>query len=87
MFNVHEENDECKEFGCCLHNPTPEWEHMPLNWREDRGLMERVCECGIGHPDIDDINWKKRAFGKEFADTESIHGCCGKEGHCPCAAE
>jgi hypothetical protein len=43
----------------------------PQNWRPDRGIMERLCECGIGHPDFDDP--------KSKLPYEGIHGCCG---HC-----
>jgi hypothetical protein len=39
-----------------------EW---PQNWREDRGIMERICPHGIGHPDPDDPT------------TDKIHGCDG----------
>ena len=47
----------------------------PTHWRDDRGLMERLCQCGIGHPDPDDIAFKER-MGMD-ARVESIHGCCG----------
>jgi len=41
----------------------------PQNWRGDRGLMERVCPHGIGHPDPDDF--------KSNDKYESVHGCDG----------
>lgn len=41
------------------------------HWRPDRGIMERVCEHGVGHPDPDDV--KVQAGGW----TETIHGCDG----------
>jgi hypothetical protein len=37
----------------------------PQHWRGDRGIIERVCDHGIGHPDPDDRNRDK------------IHGCDG----------
>ena len=51
---------------CCIHNPSDH--HMrtwPQHWRDDRGIMERICEHGCGHPDPDDKS------------LDRIHGCCG----------
>lgn len=71
---VHDKKD-CKGRYCCIHNPSDH--HMKdwqLHWREDRKLMERICPCGVGHPDVDDISFKKSlGYNVEF---ESIHGCC-----------
>lgn len=62
--NVHDKSD-CSG-KCPIHNPSDhhmvEW---PTHWRDDVGFMERICPCGIGHPDPDD----KTADG--------VHGCCG----------
>ena len=75
--NVHSPV-ECKGNHCVIHNPSNH--HMvgwPTHWRHDRRLMERLCPCGIGHPDPDDINYY---IGKDGDDHyRSIHGCCG---HC-----
>ena len=41
--------------------------------------MERICKHGVGHPDPDDLAFKKRIaekFGRDSYD-EGIHGCCG----------
>ncbi|WP_169807239.1 hypothetical protein [Herbidospora cretacea] len=46
-------------------------------WRSDRGLMERLCRHGVGHPDPDDIDRKRRARGDDFAWAEAVHGCDG----------
>lgn len=57
---------KCAGHHCCIHNPSDH--HMkdwPQNWREDRGIMERICPHGIGHPDPDDPCKDK------------IHGCDG----------
>lgn len=58
----------CRGYWCCIHYPSNhhmrEW---PQNWREDRAIMERVCEHGIGHPDPDDPS----AF------RDGVHGCDG----------
>lgn len=58
---------ECEWRGCCIHHPSDH--HMkdwPLNWRDDRRMMERICPHGVGHPDPDGIS----ASG-------SVHGCDG----------
>lgn len=46
-------------------------------WRDDRALMERLCPHGVGHPDPDDIEFKRRVLGVKRAKTEAIHGCDG----------
>lgn len=72
---THNEGN-CRGRNCVIHNPSNhhmrEW---PLNWRDDRKIMERICPCGIGHPDPDDLAYQdsRGNFGV------GIHGCCG---HC-----
>ena len=61
---------KCQGQHCCIHNPSDH--HMrdwPQNWRGDRGIMERICPHGIGHPDPDDPKTKSKY--------EGIHGCDG----------
>lgn len=73
--NVHSK-DKCAGRHCVLHDPSDH--HMrswPTLYRADKGLMERICPCGIGHPDPDDIAWHE-SQGREGLD---VHGCCG---HC-----
>lgn len=83
LSNLHPESRDCSEFGCSVHNPsrntTANRDGWPYNWRTDRGLMERVCPHGIGHPDPDTAAYNKR-IGR---DHENIHGCCG----CPCGKD
>ena len=43
------------------------------HWRDDRHMMERICQHGIGHPDLD-VPWAKD-------DARWIHGC---DGCCGC---
>jgi hypothetical protein len=64
----------CAGRYCVIHNPGPhhmrEW---PTCWRPDRGIMERICEHGVGHPDPDD-----QAFLISQGRThEGVHGCDG----------
>lgn len=71
LVNVHAP-DKCVGEFCTIHNNSNH--HMkdwPQNWRSDRDLMERLCKCGVGHPDPDDPKFKDHY--------ERIHGCCG---HC-----
>lgn len=52
---------------CPIHWPT--LHHMrtwPQHWRSDRGIIERICTHGVGHPDPDDKS------------PDKTHGCrCG----------
>ena len=69
---------KCAGRPCCVHNPSDH--HMrtwPQNWRGDRGLMERTCPHGVGHPDPDDIAFKAATRGERYAHYEAIHGCDG----------
>ena len=69
LSNVHDRS-RCAGENCTIHNMSDH--HMrswPQHWRSDRGIMERICPHGVGHPDPDSpwpgghINW--------------IHGCDG----------
>lgn len=64
---VHAEGT-CRGDVCVIHKPSGHHMHeWPLNYRFDRGLMERVCVHGVGHPDPDGVrNW-----------ADGVHGCCG----------
>lgn len=76
--NVHDESDDCKKYGCSIHNPSDhKMKDWPRNWRNDRGLMERICEHGVGHPDPDHLGYIFRTQGSNAMMIESIHGCCG----------
>jgi len=64
---------QCIFKHCCIHNPTDH--HMitwPQNWRGDRGIMERLCSHGIGHPDPDDLMIQA---GRDSG-THGCDGCC-----------
>lgn len=57
---------QCKGRYCTIHNRSDH--HMRTwvqHWREDRGIMERICKHGIGHPDPDEIS------------DDTVHGCDG----------
>jgi hypothetical protein len=48
----------------------------PLNWRADTGVMERICEHGVGHPDPDHLDYA-RSLDATRAEGQAIHGCDG----------
>lgn len=81
IVHVHPRADcEARGGHCCIHNPSDhnmvDW---PTHWRGDRGLMERICKHGVGHPDPDDIAFKEamaKKFGRD-ASHEGVHGCDG----------
>lgn len=63
--NVHAP-EQCAGRPCPIHNPSDH--HMrsfPQHWRDDRGLMERICPHGVGHPDPDGL------------ESHGVHGCDG----------
>ncbi len=66
----------CAGHHCCIHNPSSH--HMrdwPMNWRADKGVMERICPHGIGHPDPDDAEYNERR-GMGFLNIHGCDGCC-----------
>lgn len=71
--NVHDPR-ACAGRGCAIHNrPTDHsLKDTPLNWRSDRGILERVCKHGCGHPDLDSALYLD-SIGKGY---ENVHGCC-----------
>ena len=76
---VHDEAD-CKGRYCCIHNPSDHiMKDFPTHYRSDRGLMERICKHGVGHPDPDDLAFKRDVLGwsDDRISGEAIHGCDG----------
>lgn len=74
LVGVHAENDGCHEYNCPIHNPSAFAEAIGhTHYRNDRQMMERICEHGVGHPDPDAQDWRERTFG----DRDDVHGCDG----------
>jgi predicted house-cleaning noncanonical NTP pyrophosphatase (MazG superfamily) len=74
----HHMREECRGHHCPLHDPSDHaLKDAPLHWRSDRGLMERICTHGVGHPDPDDLAYKALLLGQDDAGAEAVHGCCG----------
>lgn len=73
--NVHS-FEKCTPEICIFHNPT---NHPMRNWEpyiRETGLIERLCEHGVGHPDPDSSAWFDRAMNHPSG-TWDIHGCDG----------
>lgn len=70
--------EDCKGEFCCLHNPSSHpLDRAPLNWRGDRGMMERICGHGVGHPDPDDLAFKRSVMPDYENYAFGVHGCDG----------
>ena len=64
-------NSICAGRPCTIHNRTDHsMRSFKQIWRPDRGIMERICPHGIGHPDPDEY---KLAIDDSFG----VHGCDG----------
>ena len=73
VLQVHNKG-ECRGKHCPIHFPSNHcMRDFPTHWRDDRGIMERICPHGVGHPDPDQVMDK----------AEWVHGCdgcCSEEG-------
>lgn len=62
--------DACAGEHCVIHKPSNHsMRKFPTHWRADRGIMERICDHGVGHPDPDSP-WPRGHHNW-------IHGCDG----------
>lgn len=65
VITAHEPHQCAGEF-CTVHKPSDHsMRAYPQHWRSDRGIMERTCPHGVGHPDPDDLT------------LDTVHGCDG----------
>lgn len=71
--NVHSKK-ACKGKPCMMHNPvSTHMDDWPVVFRLDRFLFERLCPCGVGHPDPSQFDhWEATGLGWQV-----VHGCCG----------
>lgn len=66
----------CQGRPCVVHHPSEH--HMqdwPIDWRADRGTVERTCPHMIGHPDPDDLAYQL-SLGRSLAGVHGCDGCC-----------
>lgn len=69
---VHDE-DDCRDRNCCIHSPSAHpLADASLSWR---GRMERICADGVGHPDPDDLAYR-RSVGLPLHGIHGCDGCC-----------
>lgn len=75
LSNVHKES-ACAGRACVIHNPSEHFmRSWPLLWRDDRGIFERTCVHGVGHPDPDQFHYWKE-IGTEYEASHGCDGCC-----------
>jgi hypothetical protein len=64
---------------CAVHGPSEH--HMKtwkLIWRDDRGIFERICPHGVGHPDPDTMAYLRKLHANdEVLMDDGVHGCDG----------
>ncbi len=74
-FNNAHLPDQCIGEHCTLHNRSDHsMREFPQHWRGDRGIMERICPHGVGHPDPDDY----RIINGEDSGIHGCDGCCSE---------
>lgn len=76
VLRIHGKGD-CDGTPCPFHAPTKH--HMvtwAMQWRGDAGMVERLCEHGIGHPDPDSIAFLETRYMGKFVGVHSCDGCC-----------
>lgn len=65
----------CDGEFCTFHKPSDHpLKDAPINVRGDTGVIERLCEHGVGHPDPDHIQWR---IDLDILRGQNIHGCDG----------
>jgi len=76
LANVHPES-ACEDRGCAIHNHPSDHPlaSADLNWRGDRGILERVCVHGVGHPDYDSAMYLI-SVGQGYQNVHGCDGCC-----------
>lgn len=92
LTNVHT-REMCHPSGrfCVIHRPSGHpLVNAPTHWRvrwenEPDGdflvqVMERICPCGVFHPDIDDVIYIAETKGQDAGMRAAVHECCDK--HC-----
>lgn len=69
--------DKCVGRHCPIHNPSDHpMKDYPTHWRQDRNMMERICPHGVGHPDPDDLAYKKSIGDSGHLGIHGCDGCC-----------
>lgn len=68
--------EACSGRPCVVHSPSNhhmrEW---PTVYRADKGMTERTCRHGVGHPDPDDLAYHLAAL-RPWMGVHGCDGCC-----------
>ncbi len=77
VFRSHGPSDCLGDHPCAIHNTASDHplSEAPMFWREDIGLLERICGHGVGHPDFDSSKWLA-SVGQDPRDSHGCDGCC-----------
>jgi hypothetical protein len=76
LHNVHSAT-VCRGQSCTIHRPSPH--HMrtwPIVWRDTAQRFDRICVCGVGHPDPDQIEYWSTRGNLIWRLVHSCDGCC-----------
>jgi hypothetical protein len=66
----------CGGENCTVHNRSDHsMRAFRQLWRDDRGIMERLCPHGVGHPDPDEEDFWAKKYGPD--NYMGVHGCDG----------
>lgn len=69
--------DQCAGQDCPIHKRSNHtMRKFPQHFRWDRGIIERICPHGIGHPDPDQ-RWFFDLVYDDGAWAQWVHGCDG----------
>jgi hypothetical protein len=73
LYLICHKGDRCAGEVCTMHNRSDHsMRSFPQRWRGDRGIMERICPHGVGHPDPDEY----RIISGQESDIHGCDGCC-----------
>lgn len=76
--NVHPQA-QCEGRVCVMHSPTDHpMSVWPQLFRDTKGLVERTCPHGVGHPDPDSMAYF-HAVGADYMGVHGCDGCCSVE--------
>lgn len=70
----------CAGDRCAIHgDPQHPMSEFPRLWRQDRGIVERICPHGIGHPDPGQYDYWATVYADDAMalSAQMMHGCDG----------
>lgn len=76
LHNVHAVT-ACRGRSCTIHRPSRH--HMrfwPITWRDAEQRFDRICVCGVGHPDPDQIEYWSTRNSLIWRAVHPCDGCC-----------